>query len=67
MSKIMKCAANEDSITIKAGDNADNVTFMFESPSELAGFDAISIEYTMICLTLSTVRLPDAVYTNNLK
>ena len=42
MSKIMKCAANEDSITIKAGDNADNVTFMFESPSELAGFDAKS-------------------------
>jgi len=36
MSKIMKCAANEDAITIKAGDNADTVTFMFESPSELA-------------------------------
>ena len=35
MSKILKCASNEDAITIKAGDNADVVTFMFESPSKL--------------------------------
>lgn len=33
MSKILKCASNEDAVTIKAGDNADTVTYMFESPS----------------------------------
>ncbi len=34
MSKILKCAGNDDAITVKAGDNADTVTFMFESPSK---------------------------------
>ena len=33
MSKVLKCASNDDVITLKAGDNADTVTFMFESPS----------------------------------
>merc|ERR1712004_464573 len=32
MSKILRCAANDDIITIKAQDQADTVTFMFESP-----------------------------------
>ena len=31
MAKILKCATNEDSITIKADDNGDAVTFVFES------------------------------------
>lgn len=35
MSKILKCAGNDDAITVKAGDNADTITFMFESPSKL--------------------------------
>ncbi|XP_077867275.1 uncharacterized protein LOC100374933 [Saccoglossus kowalevskii] len=35
MSKILKCAGNEDAITIKAPDtNADTVTFLFESPNQ---------------------------------
>lgn len=34
MSKILKCASNEDIITIKAQDNADTVTFVFESPDQ---------------------------------
>ena len=42
MSKILRCAANDDIITIKAQDQADNVTFMFESSrtpgAELAPF-----------------------------
>ena len=33
MSKILKCASNDDVITIRADDDADNVTFLFESPS----------------------------------
>merc|ERR1711937_839037 len=34
MSKILRCAANDDIITIKAQDQADTVTFMFESPNQ---------------------------------
>jgi len=34
MSKILRCAANDDIITIKAQDQADNVTFMFEAPNQ---------------------------------
>ncbi len=33
MSKILKCASNDDIITIRADDDADNVTFIFEAPS----------------------------------
>ena len=34
LSKILKCASNDDSITIKAEDSGDTVSFIFESPSE---------------------------------
>lgn len=34
MSKILKCAGSEDIITLKAEDNGDVVTFMFESPKQ---------------------------------
>lgn len=36
MSKILKCASNDDIITIKAQDDADTVTFVFESQSNIA-------------------------------
>ena len=31
MSKILKCAGSEDIVTIRAQDNPDTVTFVFES------------------------------------
>ncbi|KAJ8976376.1 hypothetical protein NQ317_003230 [Molorchus minor] len=34
MSKIFKCASNDDTVTIKAQDDADTVTFMFESKKQ---------------------------------
>ena len=30
----MKCAGNDDVVTIRAEDNADTVNFVFESPSK---------------------------------
>jgi len=41
MSKILKCASNDDSLTLKADDNANSVTFMFESAnqSKLSDFE----------------------------
>jgi proliferating cell nuclear antigen len=32
--KVLKCAGNDDSITLKAEDQGDTLTLMFESPSE---------------------------------
>lgn len=34
MAKILKCAGNDDIVTMKAQDNADTVTFVFESPNQ---------------------------------
>eukprot|EP00270_Netrium_digitus_P013454 TRINITY_DN4476_c0_g1_i1.p1 TRINITY_DN4476_c0_g1~~TRINITY_DN4476_c0_g1_i1.p1 ORF type:complete len:263 (+),score=44.80 TRINITY_DN4476_c0_g1_i1:438-1226(+) len=34
MAKMLKCAGNDDIITIKADDGGDTVTFMFESPNQ---------------------------------
>lgn len=34
MAKILKCANNDDTVTMKAQDNADTVTFMFESQNQ---------------------------------
>ncbi|XP_045211819.1 proliferating cell nuclear antigen-like [Mercenaria mercenaria] len=33
MAKIIRCAGNDDVITLKTGDSDDTVTFMFESPN----------------------------------
>jgi proliferating cell nuclear antigen len=33
MAKILKCAGNDDVLTLKAEDEGDTLTFMFESPS----------------------------------
>jgi len=34
MAKILRCAGNDDCITVKAQDNGENVTFMFESAKQ---------------------------------
>jgi len=34
-SKILKCASNDDIVTLKAEDEPDTLTLMFESPSKL--------------------------------
>jgi proliferating cell nuclear antigen len=34
MAKVLKCAGNEDIITLKAEDSGDSVTFMFENPKQ---------------------------------
>jgi len=34
MSKVLKCAGNDESITMRAEDNADTVTFIYEKPNQ---------------------------------
>lgn len=52
MVKILKCANNDDTVTIKAQDDADMVTFMFESKKQ----DKIS-DYEMKLMNLDQEHL----------
>jgi proliferating cell nuclear antigen len=59
MSKILKCAGNDDVVTIKAGEDDDSVTFVFESPKH----DKMS-EFQLKLLDINSDRLgiPDVKY-----
>ncbi|KAL3647343.1 hypothetical protein CASFOL_008311 [Castilleja foliolosa] len=70
MAKMLKCASNDDIVTIKADDGTDTVTFMFESPSQdkIADFEMklmdIDSEHLGIPETEyeAIVRMPSAEY-----
>jgi len=59
MSKIMRCAGNDDIITMKAADEADTVSLVFESPNQ----EKVS-DYEMKLIDLDTEHLgiPDTEY-----
>jgi proliferating cell nuclear antigen len=59
MSKILKCACNDDAITVKAGDNADTVTFMFESPN---GDKVSDYEMKLMDLDSEHLGIPETDY-----
>ena len=48
--KVLKCAGNDDVVTMKADDNGDTVTFMFESPSESFCFVAMRWRARCCCV-----------------
>mmetsp|Transcript_14209 Transcript_14209/g.14380 ORF Transcript_14209/g.14380 Transcript_14209/m.14380 type:complete len:164 (+) Transcript_14209:162-653(+) len=58
LSKILKCAGNDDVITLKAEEEGENLTLMFESPSQdrIADFGefqtvlGLSVIYWQICV-----------------
>ncbi|CAM8961475.1 unnamed protein product [Rhodiola kirilowii] len=59
MSKMLKCAGNDDIITIKADDGSDTVTFMFESPTQ----DKISdFEMKLMDIDSEHLGIPEAEY-----
>mmetsp|Transcript_23274 Transcript_23274/g.79198 ORF Transcript_23274/g.79198 Transcript_23274/m.79198 type:complete len:263 (+) Transcript_23274:131-919(+) len=59
MSKMLKCAGNDDIITLKADDSGDAVTFMFESPSQ----DKISdFELKLMDIDSEHLGIPDTEY-----
>lgn len=60
MTKIMKCAANDDVMTMKAQDNADTVTFVFEAPNQ----EKVS-DYEMKLMNLDQEQLGIPVSTRN--
>lgn len=52
VSKILRCAANDDIITIKAQDDADTVNFVFEAPNQ----EKVS-DYEMKLMNIDTEHL----------
>jgi proliferating cell nuclear antigen len=59
MSKILKCASNDDAITVKAGDNADTITFMFESSN---GEKVSDYEMKLMDLDTEHLGIPETDY-----
>jgi len=64
LSKILKCAGNDDTITIKADNSGDNVTLMFENQSQ----DRIS-DFQMKLMDIDSEHLgiPDTEYKCTIK
>ncbi|CAI9770785.1 unnamed protein product [Fraxinus pennsylvanica] len=59
MAKMLKCAGNDDIITLKADDGSDTVTFMFESPTQ----DKISdFEMKLMDVDSEHLGIPEAEY-----
>jgi len=59
MSKILKCASNDDSVTLKADDNGQHITFMFENQKQ----DKISdFELKLLEIESDVLGIPDTEY-----
>ncbi|XAR65891.1 hypothetical protein NMG60_11011885 [Bertholletia excelsa] len=59
MAKMLKCAGNDDIVTIKADDGTDCVTFMFENPNQ----DKISdFEMKLMDIDSEHLGIPEAEY-----
>jgi proliferating cell nuclear antigen len=64
LSKVLKCAGNEDVVTLKAEDTADALTLMFESPNQ----DRISdFELKLMDIDSEPLGIPDTSYKSTIK
>ncbi len=64
LSKILKCAGNDDVVTIKAEDGGDTITFMFESSDQ----DRISeFEMKLMDIDAEHLGIPDQTYSCTVK
>jgi len=64
MSKILKCAGNDDIITLKADDSAETLTLMFEAPSQ----DRIAdFELKLMDISSESLGIPDTSYLSTIK
>jgi len=64
LSKILKCAANDDIITIKAHDDGDKITLMFEAQNES---EVSEYEIKLMNLDAEYLGIPDTTYNVNIK
>lgn len=64
MAKILKCAGNDDLITLKAEDDGDSLTLMFESPAQ----DRIAdFELKLMDIDNEQLGIPDTPYKTTIK
>lgn len=64
MAKMLRCAGNDDIITVKAEDDGDTVTFMFESPNQ----DKISdFEMKLMDIDSEHLGIPEEDYDSTIK
>jgi len=64
MGKVLKCCNNDDIVTLKADDNADSMTFMFENQSQ----DRISdFELKLMDIDSEHLGIPDTDYKSTIK
>merc|ERR1712059_166911 len=64
MAKILRCAANDDIVTVKAQDDGDTVTFMFESPNQEKVSD---YEMKLMSLDQEHLGIPETDYSAVIK
>eukprot|EP01100_Stratorugosa_tubuloviscum_P010264 TRINITY_DN4384_c0_g1_i1.p1 TRINITY_DN4384_c0_g1~~TRINITY_DN4384_c0_g1_i1.p1 ORF type:complete len:274 (+),score=140.68 TRINITY_DN4384_c0_g1_i1:42-824(+) len=59
MSKILKCAGNDDTVTLKSEDKADSIAIIFENPKK----DKLSdFEIKLLDIDSETLGIPDQTY-----
>ena len=59
MNKMLKCAGNDDAITMRAEDDGDTVAFLFESP---AGDRISEFELKLMDITAENLGIPETEY-----
>ncbi|KAK9914803.1 hypothetical protein WJX75_000765 [Coccomyxa subellipsoidea] len=64
MSKCLKCAANDDIITLKAEDTGDSLTFLFESANQERHSD---FELKLMDIDSEQLGIPDTEYSATVK
>jgi len=62
MAKVLKAASNEDSVTIRAEDEGDTVTFIFESKNKVSDFDL-----KLLDIEADALGIPDTEYKSIIK
>jgi proliferating cell nuclear antigen len=59
LKKVLQCAGNEDVVTLKCEEDSDNLTLVFESPSQ----DRISdFEFKLMDIEAEQLGIPDTEY-----
>jgi len=62
MAKVLKCAGNDDSVTIRAEDDGDSVTFIFEAKNKISNF-----ELKLLDIDADAIGIPDTEYKSVVK
>lgn len=64
MNKMLKCANNDDIVTMRSEDGSDSVTFLFESPDE----NRVSeFELKLMDITAENLGIPDTEYSSTVR